>query len=234
MVRLPLASSAPPPSPAGQPSRAGLFVCACEIVDSWEGAPVANVESKPPKTPAGNRRLTPQQWMVVQGRAETGESMPSLAHEYGVPVGTIRKRSAAENWQTPARLVKRRRIKKSGYVDTSAARPAEAYALPHVKASEGGQLSGAELLAAVESRDPAVMQSALARLGQGMLRDGLANLDPPRTAGEFATWLRVVQDCLGLNKPGASQGSSLRIPRSIGRPTLKPAAPAQAQPFDLV
>ena len=185
-----------------------------------------------PKRP---KRLPRETWKRLRERAEAGEILKDLAVEFGIPYTTICKRSVVEKWQTPGRRESQRRHNGTTTNQGDAARNASnlQQADPDTNASNLQQEVPAldQLMSAIESGNTEDMQSAIATLGKGMLRRGFEEMPLPRTAGEFSTWYEIVRKSLGIDGKGSGQkGSSLRVPRSIGRPTIKRAEPPAANP----
>ena len=141
--------------------------------------------------------------------------------------------SAREQWQTPGREAKAG----SGLVTRPVARAAETgletRPVDNSACNSSQVASGDSLLAAIESGDLGAMQAAMVRLGQGMLREGLAGVAPPNTAREFAVWYDIVRKAAGLDgRNSAPTGPRLHAPRSIGRPAPL-APPAAPQDFEI-
>ena len=172
------------------------------------------------------RKLRRAVWDKIRRRAETGETAASLAREFGTSAAAIYKRSAREQWQTPGREAKAG----SGLVTRPVARAAET-GLETRPVDNSACLP--DLLAAIDSGDLGAMQAAMVRLGQGMLREGLAGMAPPSTAREFATWYDIVRKAAGIDgRNSAPTGPRLHAPRSIGRPAPL-APPAAPQEFEI-
>ena len=186
------------------------------------------------------RRLTPELWLKVRRRIESGETAVSLAAQFGIPVPSIYKRSMRERWKTPAKLAKAERdakegrINKSRYDDTSAARAAGS-AGPLMERDNASNL---HLQPTCNSDPPARMAPGDVQdlVGDRLEQVIIASLPEVGTTGsprELATLVDVFRKMRGLDgRNSAPAGPRLHAPRSIGRPAPL-APPAAPQEFEI-
>ena len=193
------------------------------------------------------KRLPKDTWERIRLRAEEGAPLNAMAAEYGIPYTTIRKRSLLDQWQTPARLARRENHNGTKANQRGGARNAsklqqaesalnadnlqqapEAINASNLQQADSPPLDPEKLLASLESGDNAEALAALAVIAKGQLRLAISESAPGR---DVATWLDILRKAAGLDgRSGGAASNSLRVPRSIGRPTIKRAEPPAANP----
>ena len=178
-------------------------------------------------------------WREAEAMAMRGTSLAEIARRFDIRHATVRQRASRCDWQTPDRIARKPRLAarlvKQGVIPAAPQTVTEATE-PASKGEAKGEglaalLEG--LLTAADGGDPVEFQQALQGLTRFVIAEGAANISAPRTLNELRTAVDVLVKAANLTRKESEKGgASLRVPRSIGRPTIKPPADPPEETVD--
>ena len=184
-----------------------------------------------PKT--ATRTMAKADWREAEAMAMRGTSLAEIARRFDIRHATVRQRASRCDWQTPDRIARKQRLAarlvKQGVIPASPGTVTEAPEPSPKGEAKGDGLASlwGALLSAAEGGDPVEFQQALKGLTRSIIAKGASNISAPRTINELRTMVDVLAKAENLTRNAPGQGRvSFRVPRSIGRPTIK--RPAEA------
>ena len=127
-------------------------------------------------------KITPDQWREAETLAVQGVKYKEIARRYGIAVGTLQAKARKEDWPTPGRIARKKRMADQGVVQV---------APETVTKASGGKVTPAALVPFIEALRAAVhvgpqaFQTALANYAEALIAEGAPNISPPRSVGEL-------------------------------------------------
>ena len=168
-------------------------------------------------------------WKEAKRAIKNGELYPDCAARLGIRLSTLRRRAAREEWDSPARRV-RKRDKAAGDERTARIPPDAPDATnsqlqqsrindPDATNSQLRQIrinDLPDLLAAADS-GPEAYRAALQRWGQLTVAGAIPDIPPPRTLAE----LKTVVDIIDKQTPkGPTAGNQIRHASRLSRAVI--------------
>jgi hypothetical protein len=161
------------------------------------------------KTAKPKNRFPAAVWREIEQRACAGVTLQTLSDAYGIGIATLNDRSKRFEWQTPARLARRKAALSEGK---------NSIAKSEIRGPSPASESLPDLLLMADA-PPAEFQAALAKWLQHAIARGIANVSGPRTVAELKALSELHRKAAGLDASDGSRGNEPLVNprRSVSR-----------------